>query len=377
MPGKPISSLSPRCHGFAIALVALSLGACSSTHEVVTQRIIAPENLEVAKLRSVVMVEFTGDVGTRLSRDLASRLAQLRIDGKRFFAVTGPITLHSGIDGEVDGEGGGEMVSIARKLSARAVIRGRAKLGRDVTYELPDLQKDCLLRSKNGKSCIKKYHYYSHCADIVVKLKYSVLATEVATNRRIYDPGRRKLIERGRGCVRYPAGRVLTGVAILNEELDKVTNELGAALVAEAAELIHRDIAPYRKSVSVSFLSEPDALPDAPADRFGLAADWVENRRFEAGCAIWRKMVEAGQRDPALTFNLGACAEQEENYRAARQFYALTQRYVDQLRARGSNEDRNYSNNDWAEHLAEAQNRLGLLQRSQQAMKILRAGSLP
>ncbi len=378
MPGSQDRSSRHLLPALILGLLALSLAACGSTRNIATQRVIAPENLELAKRKTLAMVEFNGDLGPRLSRRLAKRLAQVRVEGERLFDLTGPVTLHAGSDHDVEVAGSGEAVALARKLGARAVIGGHAALRRETDYEVPEVQEDCVkYADKKKKKCSKTEPVIHHCAELSVALKYSVLAVETDSGRPIYDPGVRRLVERERECIRYPAEEAYYGVELLEEKVDDVAAGLRRELLDQAVARIHRDIAPYREAVTITFLSEPDALPEAPAERFGVAAELVNNRRFEAGCEIWRNMVEAGLRDTALTYNLAACAEQEESYGVARRLYALTQRYADELQGRAASEERNYGYEDWAKLVAKAQDRVGWLYRSQQAMDVLRTEPLP
>ena len=356
----------------ALGLLALSLAACSSTRNIATQRIIAPENLEVARLKTLAMVEFEGELGPRLSRRLAKRLAEVRVDGQRLFDLTGPITLHAGGSQDV------EAVALARKLDARAAIRGRADLRRETDYEVPVVLEDCVkYADKKKKKCIETQPVILHCAELSVTLDYSVLASDAASARPIYDPGATRLVERDRECIRYPAEQAHDGVELLEGRVDDLAAGLRRELLDQAVERIHRDIAPYPETVTITFLSEPDTLAEAPAERFGAAADLVKDRRIEAGCEIWRNMVEGGLRDPALTYNLAACAEQEESYGVAGRLYALTRRYADELQGQAGAEERNYDYEDWAKLVAKAQDRVGRLYRSQQAMDVLRTKPQP
>ena len=302
----------------------------------------------------------------------------MRIDGERLFAITGPVALRAGGDREIDEVGSAEALELARNLGVRAVIQGRATLRKDTDFDVPVTESACVKRSsKNKKRCIERQTLIIHCAELSVALKYNVLALETTGGRLIYDPGVKRLVERHRDCVRYPAEQAYAAVERLEDKLEEAADELRSVLLAEAVDRIHHDIAPYTKTFAVTFLTEPDVLAGAPAERFAVAADLIKDRRFRAGCRIWRGMVEAGRHDPALTYNLAACAEQDENYGVARQFYALTQRHADGLQARAGGEDRTYSYEDWSKLVAMAQERVGLLHRSQQAINVLRAEPLP
>ncbi len=329
-----------------LGLLALSLAACSIPTTIANQRQVAPENLEIAKRRSLAFIEFTGEEGGTVSRSLVKHMSAVRIDGERLFHITGPIALGDDGDRHTDEAGISEPLNLAKKLGTGAVLLGRITLLRDDDLKTPVTISYCtryVYKNKKKKmKCAEKRSKTRRCANVSFVLKYKVLALETASGRRIYDPGVRQEQETRSECVTYSSVSPY-GVEILEAKIRDEAEELRREMLDKITRRIYRDIAPYIETFVVQFLDEPDSLDEGPAKRFATAVELVDDQRLEAGCAIWRKMVDAGQRDPAIAFNLGACAEQQENYRVAWQFYTLTQRYADQLQARAGDADRNYS----------------------------------
>ena len=134
MPGPQHGSAIGLPAILTLGLLALSLAACGTSSNFANQRLVAPENLEVTKRKTLAMVEFTGDAGGRLSRSLARRLARVRIDGDRLLEVTGPVALRAGGDRDTDEVGSEKAVALGRRKWYSTIEEMQTDLDADLIH---------------------------------------------------------------------------------------------------------------------------------------------------------------------------------------------------------------------------------------------------
>lgn len=359
-------------------LLAAALTACSSTQEVAQRKQVAPRHLELSCLRDLAVVEFAGNAGPELSREMARRLDEVYVDGAPLFRVSGPMRLQS--FGQASQQ---EALEFGRRMESRGVILGEAVLDVDTKFDAPQAVETCKKYSSKRKRCVEKVTEIRLCGRVSADLHYRLRAAEVASGRVIYDPPRRRLTDDRSECRRSELAQAKYNEIELESLLRKEEAALRRGLMAEAAEQIHRDIAPYFITVSVAFLKAPDSLEGVAAERFEVAADLVGDGRIEAACGIWKNMVLQGVHDLAVGYNLGACAEHAGDYDLAREIYNRTARHADlQLQpaapldgsgsATAEEVKHSYSFREWSELLARAQDRLGRVQDGQEALQELR-----
>ena len=358
-------------------LLAAALTACSSTQEVAQRKQMAPRHLELSRLRDLAVVEFTGNAGPELSREMARRLDEVTIDGAPLFRVSGPMRLRS-----FGGTSQQEALAFARRMDSRGVILGEAVLDIDTRFDAPQTVETCKTYSSKRKRCVEKITEIRLCGRVSADLRYRLRGAEVAGGRLVYDPAPRRLTDEHAKCRRSNLEQAKYEQIELENLLRKEEADLRRRLMAKAAEEIHRDIAPYFITVSVAFLKAPDSLAGPAAERFEVAADLVGEDRIEAACGIWKNQVLQGARDLALGYNLGACAEHAGDYDLARQIYNQTARQADlQLQSAApldgsgpatTEVKHSYSFKEWSELLARARDRLGRVQDGQEALQELR-----
>ncbi len=354
--------MSPLARGLIVsALAAASLAACSNTQEIARQQMMAPENMEVAMRGDVAIVEFTGEGGQAVADQLSASLERVQLEGRPVFDVHGPIRLHSGRSVSIGNVDPAEALDFARSVDAEAVLMGQTSYDSNTELLPPQTTETCKTRNSAGQ-CINLQVEVRQCAEITVTMDFAAQAMDANTGRTIYEARPARAARSTTECLSTGDDPAYLITRLLNNDFGRSVDNLRAQLAQNAADRIHRDIAPYPQTFRVSFLNEGDRLGEAQQAQFEQASDLIGNGQVGAGCSVWERMTRSGVRDPAVAYNLAACAEEAGNFRAASEAYESVYRMVfhTPLQDTGATPvvESTYDLEDWADVLTEARGRV-------------------
>jgi hypothetical protein len=281
------------------AAIALGLLALSGTAQAETLPIggVYPGGTdEAAALQSIVVTDFGGVDGPALGYRIEDALRDVYIFRRPWFAM-------------VPAGGGAE---------ADAVLRGTA--GADVTYaDITLKRRRCVKRDADGK-CTEHDDVEVDCLRRRVALAWSV--------RLVRREG--ELVFRGDGAP--------------EQQLDycpeddgevKSTEKAVAELIAQVADGVRYDLAPYERWQDVRILESRKGLK-GEVGKAVKAAVTLTKTDGNAACAAWDALAADLPDHPTVVFNRGLCAEMlgqldlaETHYRrvlelAPREDYAIT-----------------------------------------------------
>lgn len=358
---------------FAIA-AAVFLSACSSTQEIARQQMMAPDNLEVAMRGDVAVVEFTGEGGQAVADRLSASLERVRLEGRPVFDVHGPVRLHSGRTVSIGNVDPAEALDYARSVDAGAVLMGQTSYDSNTELLPPQTSETCKTRDAAGQ-CISQSIEVRQCAEITVTMDFAAQAMDTGTGETIYEARPARTARSTTECVSTGDDPGVLITRLLNNDFGRSVDNLRAQLAQNAADRIHRDIAPYPETFRLSFLNEGDRLTDAQEAQFEQASDLIGNGQAAAACSVWERMARSGVRDRAVAYNLAACAEEAGNFQAASEAYESVYRMVFhtplQSTGQASEDDANYEMEDWAELLSQSRTRVSRRQEAEEMLMVL------
>ena len=358
---------------FVMAAAAI-LSACSNTQQIARQQMMAPDNMEVAIRGDVAVVEFTGEGGQAVADQLSASLERVRIEGRPVFDVHGPVRLHSGRTVSIGNVDPAEALDYARSVDAGAVLMGQTSY--DSTTELlpPQTSETCEVFDPAGH-CLEVWVEVRQCAEITVMMDFAAQAMDTGTGDMIYEARPARTARSTTECVSTADDPGVLITRLLNNDFGRSVDGLRAQLAQNAADRIHRDIAPYPETFRVSFLNEGDQLTGGQEALFEEASDLVSNGQPGAACSVWERMARSGVRDRAVAYNMAACAEEAGNFRAASEAYESVYRMVfhTPLNSAGqeSAAEGNYELNDWAELLSQSRERVRRRQDAEEDLLVL------
>ena len=358
----------------APGLAAIVLAGCGNTQQIARQQMMAPENMEVAVRGEVAIVEFTGEGGQAVADRLSASLERVQLEGRPVFDVHGPIRLHSGRTVSIGNVDPAEALDYARSVDAHAVLMGQTSYDSNTELLPPQTTETCKTRDAAGQ-CIALSVEVRQCAEITVTMDFAAQAMDVDTGRNIYEARPARTARSATECVSTGDDPAVLITRLLNNDFGRSVDALRAQLAQNAADRIHRDIAPYPETFRVSFLNEGDRLDGAQQAQFEQGSDLIGNGQVGPACSVWERMTRSGVDDRALAYNLAACAEEAGNFRAAMEAYESVYRMVFHTPLQGTGDapvvEANYEMNDWAELLSEARGRVGRRHEAEETLVVL------
>ncbi len=354
-------------------LAAMLLAACGSTQQISRQQMMAPENMELAMRGDIAMVEFTGEGGQDVANRLSASLERVRVQGRPVFDVHGPVRLHGGRSAAIGNVDPAEAMNYARSVNARAVMMGQTSYDSNTELLPPQTSEVCHARDAAG-ACVDMSFEVRQCAEITVTMDFATQAMDVDTGETIYNPRPGRARRSTTECISTSDDPAVLITRLLNNDFGRSVETLRAQLAQNAADRIHRDISPYPETFRVSFLNEGDSLTGAQQAQFEQASDLVGDGQPGAACSVWQRMAQSGVRDPAVSYNLAACAEDAGDFRAAMEAYEAVYRMVFHTPLSSTGQlapDSNYELNDWAEWLSEARARVRRRHEAEEALRVL------
>ncbi len=354
-------------------LAATLLAACSSTQQISRQQMMAPENLELAMRRDIAVIEFTGEGGQDVANRLSASMERVYLEGRPVFDVNGPVRLHGGRSVAIGNVDPAEAMNYARSVNARAVMMGQTSYDSDTQLMPPQTSEICNARDAAG-TCIDTSIEVRQCVEITVRMDYATQALDVETGETIYNPRPGRANRSTTECISTSDDPLVLVTRLMNNDFGRSVDGLRSQLAQTAADRIYRDIAPYPETFRVSFLNEGDRLTDAQEAQFEQASDLVSDGQPGAACSVWQRMAQSGVRDPAVSYNLAACAEDAGDFRAAMEAYEAVYRMVFHTPLSSTGQpapESNYELNDWAEWLSSARARVRRRHDAQETLSVL------
>ena len=355
-------------------LAAILLAGCSNTQEIAHRQMMAPDNMELAMRGDIAIVEFTGEGGQAVADRLAAGLERVHLQGQPVFDLYGPIRLHAGRSAAIGNVDPAEALDFARSVDAQAVLMGQTSYDSNTELLPPQTTETCEQWDAAGH-CVAVAVEVRQCVEITVTMDFAAQAMDVADGRTIYQARPARAARSTTECLSSNDNPAYLITRLLNDDFGRSMDGLRAQLAQNAADRIHRDIAPYPETFRVSFLNEGDTLTDAQAALFEQASDLVGDGQPAAACTVWERMARSGVRDRAVAYNLAACAEDAGNLRAAMEAYESVYRMVFHTPLRGDGggaaPDPNYDLDDWAGLLSEARDRARRRYEAEETLSVL------
>ncbi len=269
--------------------ILLLAGASPAAAEVLTIRGSNPPVRPVADdLASLSVERFAGPDGAALSDAIEAELGSATFGGRPYFRIVAP-------------EAGGP---------ADGLITGTVRTG---VEETPVTEKRTRCEEKDpndDKKCLKEVQVDIRCRRRVATVNTSI-----------------RLVAMGDGSVRYTRPQSLRDEQTLcpDRKAGRSVEEFVAAALANEASGVRFDLAPAGYAIDVRVDENRKGLSKPAQDAFRAAVR--QTKSDEAGaCASWSAIARDVEPTAALAFNLGLCAEMQQNFDAAIDWYGQAQR---------------------------------------------------
>jgi len=263
--------------------------ACAPTQVAINARF--PANFpEAAELRRISVAPFEGNGGMEFTGAMRAEIASATFDGQRHF------TLIEGVQSST--------ASAARQANAQGVLTGSVLLDRSQN-NFREGRRECSARNSDNQ-CVRWREYEVNCTAVTVSALVSPSLLRASDGASVYASQ-----ERGERTSRWCTDR----------QRNTTDEAMLAAILANIAIEVRRDIAPYNSVLNATVSESADGLPRDLAAQFDLAVEAAKASNITMACDGWRN-VNAARPDHTWTvYNLGICAEAQGDYVNAHALY--------------------------------------------------------
>jgi len=273
---------------FALGLLTAAFGAgCAPTQVAINARFPA-HFPEAAELRRISVATFDGNGGLEFTGAMRAEIVSATFDGQRHFTL---------IESAAN-------AGAARAANAQGVLTGTVVIDRS-RNNYNEGRRECSARN-NDNQCVRWREYEVSCSAVTMSALVTPNLLRASDGASIYASQKR-----GERTSRWCSDRQRN-----------VTDEaMVAAILANLAVEVRRDIAPYNSVLNANISESADGLPRELAARFDAAVDAAKASNIAAACDGWRAVDAARPEHVWTVYNLGICSEAQGDYVNAHALY--------------------------------------------------------
>jgi len=272
--------------GLVSALIAV---ACTPTQVAINARL--PANFpEAAELRRIAVAPFEGNGGADFTGAMRAEIVAATFDGQRHFTlIEGPASTSA---------------AAARQANAQGLLTGSVFIDRS-RNNFREGRRECSARN-NDNQCVRWHEYEVNCTAETVSALVSPNLLRASDGASVYASQKR-----GERTSRWCTDR----------QRNTTDEAMIAAILANIATEVRRDIAPYNSVLNATVIETSDGLSRPLAAQFDLAVDAAKASNVAAACESWRAIDAAQPNHTWTIYNLGICAEAQGDYVNAQAHY--------------------------------------------------------
>ena len=322
----------------ALALIALFISACAPTIKV---RSLKPARInKAAHLNKITVLTFDGSGGKIISRRLKETLEDIYIEGEPYFSVVGEDTFYDRASGRKcracrDDK---HILTLAKATGADAVLAGSITENSCTAELYEEKETRCIeqaILKKDAKpECVKWRDFYIPCVKNTHTYEFKVRLVEISSGHYLYtdtfdgDSSTSECQQNRRGGDRYRSTlREHTNSRYYSlqcraEWRDTLSVKAFNEALYSARQIIPRKIAPYYEWTTIALMYTNVGITTAQGKAsFAEGIKLAKKAKLTHACPLWKEARVLNPHSPALSFNLGVCAEFKNNLSLADTLY--------------------------------------------------------
>ena len=352
--------------GFS-AVTLLSFGwltACETAPGLTYQVAQPASNSHAAELRRVAVMGFSGWRGGDFARQFDAHLRNIRFQGRPWFDVTAP-TGDPALYSSSSVHEHARAIEFGTAYGLDGVWFGDVNTDSGVSPVYYETRDKCV-KWVGPFNCKTRVEYTYACQEFSARANVRLILMDVAQETIVVD---RTFFEDdddedcwelgpSEHAHAYGAGRrKYGGYTSARYELETMEQDVLFRLVNS----LRNDIAPFTRSQKAELMETPSLPYVEMSSAFGEAVELAQDGRPMAACRIYESLEATfPEKDPALSYNLAACAEMTGDLELARS------RYKNAVELGGQ-----FLNTDFMDRANRAYDRLESLQINQDAVDYL------
>lgn len=313
----------------AIRMACLSvilLVGCSKPLSV-KREVLMPARVDGLKQsKKIAFTSFKGDSTGLYTQKIENYFRQVKVDNKPYFEVIERDALEKIIAEQKLSQSGlldeAESINVGHISGADTLVLGSIAppvVESIRTYEQRTDFNTCLryIKIKNRLVCDAFRTYQVDCFTQSTSIEFNIKFVNIETAKSNYQGN-----YSGSSEHYYCSDR---GSRLSQERLKDIA-------FTQSINSMRKDIAPYRKQVTIVMLDEDDGSNlednDSALELFKKGFEMVDNGNVDRGCTFFRQASAKYAHSPAIYYNLGVCTELKAHLPQALTFYQAAQNKI-------------------------------------------------
>jgi len=296
---------------FIVLLFSISFSGCAKYINV--NYIVPAKELDVMKYKTVAVTEFEGDKNNQYSSMLESTLKGLTFYNKKLYNVMDRKNIESILKEQSFQVGIADentIVKMGKLAGVDAIWTGSVT---EMSDETPYYETRYKCVSYDQGVCRSSLPYIVRCRNVTVNLTFIPKLISVSTGTIIYS---KTFNQTDRNSACDGSWLASSQAELINEAREDIFYKL------------KNDISPRIATIELELKTDDDEIINKTDKKiFKDSLAFVDARRMDRACELWRELIKANRGSIALNYNIGICFEYEGKYTEA-----LDQmRFVDKL----------------------------------------------
>jgi tetratricopeptide (TPR) repeat protein len=302
-----------------VILTFISLLVLSGCATKVPINMLQPAQYHQASLtKTVAVLPFSGPGGQEFASEIEGVLASKSIDDKQYFTLVmseQKFSQSALIDQDT-------AAKIGKLVGAQGIYTGAITVSKVKDSHTKEKRQECTQyeqkRDKKGNvydgKCINWRNYTVSCTKRNANFSVIPKLIEVNTARILYSRNISTSADSS-GCEDTSPPKDE------QELLDKIKGDAKSQFI--------KDVAPYYITLQIKLMDSTDGIDSKEAkEKLKQGDDFADKRRMDQACELWGQATLLAPNSPAISYNLGVCAESRGDHEAALTLYKKADKLI-------------------------------------------------
>lgn len=308
---------------WATVLCAIFLASCSAPS--IKQRVLMPANAKAMQnSKTVAIVSFSGDENNEFSSQMETFFTNLRVQHKPYFKVVDRNMMESILqEQKISFRHGGlrtnDAANVGKLTGADTLITGFVRWPEFTNKRSKEKRSRCVKHEGKTKvtplgvkfrKCLKQQEYYVKCTKQQGEFNFTLKVVSIKSGEIAFTKAYR--------------AKTSNDYCKDNKSARKEESDLERIVIAKAIAQMRQDVAPYSVVLNIKLMKKDDSRMSSNEVAQSLLISgfkFAKSGRIDRACQQFEGANKSFPSSPAITHNLGVCAEVKNDFTTALALY--------------------------------------------------------
>lgn len=277
--------------------------------KVQTAKLIPASSTKVTTYKNVAVLEFTGNIGTDVSREIETLINNTEVNGKKQFKLVDRTHFDTVLKEQkfqMTMANEDSIVKLGELLGVEAMWSGHA-IKKEEQLKTYEDRRTCGKYDNKGV-CTNYYNVKIPCVTNIVSVSVIPKLISVSTGEIVYSD---TFIKSRRNHYCKDSSYV-----------PDTTNQLYLYAVRDVLKDFRIAIAPYVEHVNLYLMDSTKDIEDKKAkELLKSGLKYAKENRLDRACQLWTDGLKKEKNSISLLYNVGICYELENNYEVSLKYF--------------------------------------------------------